>query len=420
MRSAVKKASPVQGVVAARLSLMHALNFLGVGLYLPFFPLWLAFKGLSDVAIGFVLTIPILMRVVAASWVSGLGDSRMSPVVLLALLNGWAALLYLALLPAEAAWLIGLLMALNAAAISGVVPLADMLTTAQVRAGAAIDYGRVRLWGSVSFFAANLAGGFLIARFGAGVVPLALGLCTALAALVALCAPPPPALASRNGEGGSAAVGFGAAFWLAVSGAACVNAAHAALYGFGSLHWRGLGYGEGMIGAFWAVSIVAEVALFLVAGGIVARGAAGLAWIAAGGVAGALRFGLMAFDPGLGVTLVLQLLHGVSFGCTHLGAMAVVSALAPDGRRAAAQGRLVAVSALASAVATMASGYVYQSHGAAAFLAMTPLALAGLVFLALAKRHLPGDTDRRGGTGSIGRALRAGRKTAPAPAKDVT
>jgi PPP family 3-phenylpropionic acid transporter len=378
--------------IATRLALVHALTFLGVGFYLPFFPLWLAAKGLSDAQIGLVLSIPIVTRIVAAPVIAGLGDRRVKAVHLLAGLNLIAGLLYLALIPAEGALWIGLTLWLNAIALCGVIPLADALTTAQVRAGARLDYGRVRLWGSVSFLGANLLGGYLVAGQGVTIVPLALAASAGLAALAALSAPDIPARQATVDDDADAGGRFPAAFWFAVAAAACINATHAAVYGFGSLHWRGLGFGDTVIGALWAVGVVAEIGLFLFCGGIVARGVAGLAWIAAGAGAAIVRFSLMALDPGLPATILLQILHGASFGCTHLGILAVVSALAPYGRRAAAQGRLVAAGALASALMTAVAGYLYQRHGALAFLGMTPLALLGLLCLALAKRHWPGDT----------------------------
>lgn len=406
---------------AARLGLLQALNFLGVGIYLPFFPIWLAARGMDEVAIGYLLTIPIMVRIVAASWLTGLGDRWISPVTLLALLNGTVSLSYLALLPAESGPVIGLVMALNAVALSGVVPLADLLTTAQSRANAAVDYGRVRLWGSVSFLAANIGGGWLIAAFGPGVVPLALSLGSALAMLAALAAPAPPLESAPPAAADSAAQRFGRAFWYALAAAACVNATHAALYGFGSLHWRSRGFSDPAIGSLWGVGVAAEIALFLWGGSVVARGAvAGLGWIAMGGGAAIVRFGAMALDPGFLATALLQLLHGLSFGAMHLGAMAAVSALAPHGRRAAAQGRLVAVSAVASAAMTILSGYIYRRYAELAFLAMIPLAITGLCCVALAKRHLPGDREGRGGSGPIGQAPRASREAAPARAKDVT
>lgn len=383
-------------LLAARLSLMHALNFLGVGFYLPFFPIWLGSKGLSDVDIGYVLALPILVRVFAASWVTGLADRRLQANLLLALLNALAACVYLALAPQASLLPIALLTGLSAVALSGVVPLADLLTTAQVRIGALKDYGRVRLWGSVSFVLSNLAGGYLIALQGPWLIPFILAGSSSLAALAALQTPSPPRpVEPADAQNAPAAAAFTPTFWLAVGAAACVNATHAAVYAFGSLHWRSLGFSDEAIGLLWAVGVVAEIGIFLVAGGIVARGIGGLRWIAISAVAAVLRFGLMAFDPNFAVTFGLQILHGVTFGCAHLGALAALSALSPEARRAAAQGRFVAVGALAMGVLTVLAGYLYRLFGSGVFLAMVPVALLGLILAVLAILRLRGDTGRR-------------------------
>ena len=382
-------------LLALRLSVMHALNFLGVGFYLPFFPIWLGSKGLSDVEIGYVLAIPILVRVFVASSVTGLGD-RLRPNIVLALLNALAAVLYFALAPQGELVPIAVLTALSAIALSGVVPLADVLTTAQVKAGALKDYGRVRLWGSVTFVLSNLAGGYLIARHGAWLIPFVLAGSSSLAALAALQAPSPPLGLSPATPRGAPAAGFGLPFWLAVGAAACVNATHAAVYAFSSLHWRSIGFSGEAVGWLWAVAVLAEIAVFLFAGGIAARGLVGLRWIAIAAVAAALRFGAMSADPGLAVTFLLQLLHGVTFGCMHLGTLAAVAALSPEARRAAAQGRLVAVSALVMGLATVLSGYLYRLFGPGVFLAMVPVALLGLVLAVLAILRARGDTGYGG------------------------
>lgn len=382
-------------LLAARLSLMHALNFLGVGFYLPFFPVWLASTGLGDVDIGYVLAIPILVRVFVASSVTGLGD-RLRPNILLALLNALAALIYFVLAQQTQFLPIAILTALSAIALSGVVPLADVLTTEQVKAGALRDYGRVRLWGSVTFVLSNLAGGYLIARHGAWLIPFVLAGSSSLAALAALQAPSPPGGVSPAVSQGASAAGFGLPFWLAVGAAACVNATHAAVYAFSSLHWRSIGFSGETVGWLWAVAVVAEIAVFLVGGSIAASGLVGLRWIAIAAIAAALRFGVMSADPGLAVTVLLQLLHGITFGCMHLGTLAALSALSPGARRAAAQGRLVAVSALVMGLATILSGYLYRLFGPGVFLAMVPIALLGLILAALAILKARGNTGRGG------------------------
>jgi len=190
-----------------------------------------------------------------------------------------------------------------------------------------------------------------------------------------------------------------AVLWLAVGAAACVNATHAAVYAFSSLHWRSIGFSGEAVGWLWAVAVLAEIAVFLFAGSIAARGLVGLRWIAIAAVAAALRFGAMSADPDLAVTFLLQLLHGVTFGCMHLGTLAAVSALSPEARRAAAQGRLVAASALVMGLTTILSGYLYRLFGPGVFLAMVPVALLGLVLAVLAILRARGDTGYGGRIG---------------------
>lgn len=89
----------------------------------------------------------------------------------------------------------------------------------------------------------------------------------------------------------------------------------------------------------------------------------------------------------LGPVIALQMLHGLTFGATQLGAMAAVSAYAPDGARGRAQGTLSSTNALTSAVSTLLCGLAYQRGGGPlTFALMAPLALIGLCLAARAAR----------------------------------
>ena len=48
---------------AIRSGLFGAVIFVGVGIYIPFFPLWLAERGLSGTEIGIVLAAPLFARI---------------------------------------------------------------------------------------------------------------------------------------------------------------------------------------------------------------------------------------------------------------------------------------------------------------------------------------------------------------------
>jgi len=112
-----------------------------------------------------------------------------------------------------------------------------------------------------------------------------------------------------------------------------------------------------------------------------------------------LRFAALAADPGLPATFALQMLHGLTFGATHLGAMAALALLAPEAARGRAQGVMSAAQALAMAAGTVASGPIFRAAGPAVFLAMVPLAAGGLLFALLAMRSFRAQPQSAGDGG---------------------
>ena len=88
-----------------------------------------------------------------------------------------------------------------------------------------------------------------------------------------------------------------------------------------------------------------------------------------------IRFTIMSLQPGIAtITFVLQAMHSLTFGATHLGAMAALAALAPLGRPAAGRRASTARSPRSRrAVATIVSGHDLPEAGAVVFAAMAPL-----------------------------------------------
>jgi MFS transporter, PPP family, 3-phenylpropionic acid transporter len=72
--------------------------------------------------------------------------------------------------------------------------------------------------------------------------------------------------------------------------------------------------------------------------------------------------------------------------------------MSPEGARAAWQGRIAAANALGMALATAASGPLYRAFGELAYLAMAPVALAGLVMVVMAWRLYPQSVGVGGNT----------------------
>ncbi len=165
--------------------------------------------------------------------------------------------------------------------------------------------------------------------------------------------------------------------FVAVAAAAgLIQASHAVYYGFSSLDWKAAGMDGTAVGALWAVGVVAEITLFAVSGRL-PHWLGPPALLVAGALGATLRWGVMALDPPLVALPLLQCLHGLSFGATHLGAIGFVARAAPVGRAATAQGSLAVVLGGTMAVSMMLSGWLYESFGTLAYAGMALMAAAG-------------------------------------------
>ncbi|SFK37685.1 MFS transporter [Methylorubrum salsuginis] len=375
-----------------RLGLLYAVVFVEIGVAMPFMPVWLGTLGLEPGLIGLLLALPIATKIVATRPLTGLIDRGVAPRTLLAAGSLTLAVTY-ALMPAAAGlavFLLGLLIVVNAAAQAPLVPSIDYLTLAAARrAPKRIDYPRIRMFGSVAFLLANLAGGALLGALGGQVaVPLLLTGLALLAATVALSAGERAAPRERTPERVGPPPRLPRKLWLVIAAAALIQASHAAIYAFASLSWAAHGVSAPWIGALWATGVAAEIALFAGLARLPARWRNPFRLLALGGIAAAIRaVGLSLAGGDLAVLVPLQMLHALTFGATHLGAMNAVSAFAPDGARGRAQGTVGASTALVSALATLACGSVYGALGSGAtFLMMAPLALSGLCLVGLAHR----------------------------------
>jgi PPP family 3-phenylpropionic acid transporter len=272
--------------------------------------------------------------------------------------------------------LASILLAINWTTIT---PLVETVATSGIRKGA-LDYGRVRLWGSLSFIVASLSSGVIIGKIGPQVILPLLVAGTALLVLGAHLLPRElgnPSMLRGLKFADALRLVHAPLFLLFLLATSLIQASHALYYSFGTLHWRAQGIPDGTIGALWSVGVIAEVALFAVSGRVIAHfGTARLLVLA--GLATTLRWGLMALDPPLWILGPLQTLHAMSFGAAHLAAIHFLTHAVPENRAATAQGVYAAVVAgIALGTFTLASGPLYESLAGAAYAAMAVIALAG-------------------------------------------
>ncbi len=366
-----------------RLSLFYASMCIFGGIQVPFYPVWLKGNGLGAEEISLVIAAMSFLRIVSAPAIAfiadRLGDRRRVVIAL-----GWISLACVVVLGFMTSfWPIFLMSALLMTFYPAIGPLTETMTMrAAIDQG--LNYGRVRLWCSVTFIVASSGMGWLLEWQPSAIIGF--GLVGAIAINVSGAYLLTPDLA-EPGHKGSRGVQI-AAMWqmvrhplflTGVMSASLIQSSHAVYYAFGTLNWQRLGYSETLIGGLWALGVIAEIVLFALSKGVIARvGASRLMIIAA--VGAIIRWGAMAANPPLWGVILLQLLHAASFGAAHLAAIHFVAHAAPRSLGATAQSLYASLSAgLAMGVVTLMAGPLYVHYHEKAFLLSVVVSLAALV-----------------------------------------
>lgn len=374
-----------------RLGAFYGALFLVVGVHLPYLPVWLDARGLSAEEIAVVTAAPLFLRVFITPAVAIWADRTDRHRRLINGLAWFAFLLALVLSGMKSFWAILFLAVPFAIAISTIVPLTETIAVAGVR-GHELDYGRMRLWGSITFVASGFAGGWLIDHMGAeeavmGCILIGVLATAAFAWLLPERAKITPAGAGTPSASGRQSSGglkearklVGSPVFLAfLVAAGSAQGAHGMFYAFGALALQAQGISTAWVGTLWAIAIVGEVALFAYSGSVVRRWGPVTLMIGAT-TAAILRWSAMSLSPPLAALISLQTLHTLTYGASHIGAMHFISRAVPEGAQGTAQALYAtAASGLLLGGATLTSGWLYARVGAHAYLAMAVLAAIGL------------------------------------------
>jgi PPP family 3-phenylpropionic acid transporter len=359
--------------------------YAGFGAQSPYLPALLQDHGLRAEAIGGALAAGTAIRLAAGPAAARAADRLAAPQLVLAACSAAGAVAVAFFAPARGFWPLLAVTLFDAAALAPLAQLSDalVLRSAAPRPGG-FDYSWVRGAGSAAFVAGTVLCGQMVARWGFGAaiwLSAALLLAAAVQAVRVRPLPPDPApdRAPVPPRASVAALLRLAAFRRVVIVAALILGSHALHDSFAVIRWNAAGIGPGVAGLLWSEAVAAEVVVFLLIGRTLLDrlGPARVAMLAA--AAGAVRWGVSAETAWLPAVAAIQPLHGITFALLHLACMRRLAGIVPA-RLAATAMALYGTLGIGAATAllTLASGWLYGRVGAAGFWAM-----AGLCLLAL-------------------------------------
>ena len=364
-----------------RLSAYYFAYFAFLGVFSPYFGLYLQSRAFSAWDIGLLMSQMQLMRLFGPYLWGALADRLGKRLFVIRLtsvgtLVAFSAFFWIKRFDAYMA-----AMAILAFFWSASLPLVEALTFDHLRENAA-RYSRVRLWGSVGFIAAVLASGALL-----DFLPLDAVLWFTVASLLAIVVSAmavPDAAAHQSHEDSApvAAILTLPSVRALLAAGLCMQAAHGAMNIFYSIYIAGLGYSKSVVGGLFSLGVVAEIAMFFFMSRVMRRYSLRRILIASFAVAVG-RFLLIGWFATLPVLIFAQTLHSLTFGAFHAASIAAINHWFRGSARARGQALYSSLAFGAGGLlGGLASGWSWDHLGGAmAFTLSSLFALIGLVLV---------------------------------------
>ena len=315
-----------------RLSLYYFFYFAFIGIFSPYFTLYLQSLRLSAADIALLMSQMQLMRLVAPTFWGWLADKRGRRVDIIRLSALCACVGFTGFFLTDNFIQLFIPMTLMAFFWSAALPLVESLTFAHL-ADEAHRYSRIRVWGSVGFIVAVLLGGALLDYLPIGDVPAMVF--AVLLGILAMAFRLPEgrrfhaAATAEPAEVAQPQVSLLAVIrqkpvWMLLLACFLMSSAHGVYYVFYSIHLDDLGYSKGMIGLLWSLGVLVEIGLFMVMAPLMQRySLRGLLLVAY--AAAVVRFLMIGWGAeSLILLLIAQTLHGLTFGVHHAASIAAI------------------------------------------------------------------------------------------------
>jgi PPP family 3-phenylpropionic acid transporter len=371
---------------ALALTAFYFASFAAVGIFLPYFNLYLLHMGFTPWQIGVLAAMPPLLKILVPAGFGLMADRTGGGRGLIIAMSVATTLTFACFLVTTTFWSVLAVMVVFAFAWAPVLPLVEATTLETVDRLKRFDYGRIRLWGSIGFIAATLAMGAWLKVAASDRVILYGILAGYAAAALAACGFPATRVSAGTAELRPSALSGLRPLWTFYAACLLMQFSHGMYYGFFSIALEGRGWSASSIGALWAVGVAVEV-LFMFWSARV------MAWISpetlfvvafAGAVA---RWGLMSAAPGTTGLVAAQALHALTFGAFHIAAVTLIHRTVPPSLRATGQTLYSSLAyGVGSAASSLFNGALYARWGASALFGVSTVAAAG--GLVLAARYL--------------------------------
>jgi len=377
--------------------------FAALGIFLPFWPLYLKGEGFDPAVIGFLMGLFGLTKLAGPPLVGWLADHFGHPMRWVRLASLLALLGFALVFAVQGVWSMVWVMLLFTLAWNAAMPQFEAVTLHYLGTQPQ-RYSRVRVWGSVGFVVTAFGIGPLLDGWGAGVLPWAVLGMFSLMLLMALAVPDVKTLAMPAGAAGVHSGGRMQVWpilrrpeiYLFLAASLLLQASHGTYYAFYSVYLEAHGHSNTLIGALWALGVLAEVGIFMLVHRLLPRFGV-LPLMLAVMLLTSVRWVVIGSLPDSVLALLLaQLLHAFSFGVAHAVSVEFIRQHFTHGTQGRGQALLSSIGYGAGGVLGFwLAGLSWQYAGALpSFLISAGMVLAAAVLIAWVMRREAGSGQR--------------------------
>ena len=373
-----------------RLSRFYFFYYFFVGLFVPYWGLYLQSKSFTAFQIGMLLSLFQISRIFAPNFWGWLADHTNKRARWIKLTSFIGCFGYLGIFWADSFFLIFLVMMSMSLFTSSTIPLAESLTLSHL-ATTNGSYSNIRLWGSVGFIIASFFLGILIDRYSINLLVWAL-LFTQLIILSLSFSIPDKKFELIGDKRRS--------IWKILKkpevislliGCALMVSSHGLLYNFYSIFLKGQNYSSSLIGILWSIGVISEIFIFILMPKILCKFNLKEVLLISLFLA-VIRFLLIGYYVDiLWVLILAQILHAATFGSFHVASVELVSVHFNREHHSRGQSIYNSITyGLGGAIGGLGGGFMIDQFGAAStFILSSTLPLIGFIVIFFGLRNVP-------------------------------
>ena len=366
--------------------------FAAAGAFTSYLIVYYRQSGMSVPQIGVLAALPTLMYLVGNPIWAAVADifhlhNKLLPLTALLTIP---SILLISLV--HSFWLLGLMVLLFSLCISPVISLADY-SVINMLGEKSYEYGKVRIWGAVSFGLSAWLTGWLVERFGSPLLFIMFSISMAGTVLVATQMQSPRLVRSESYWLGLRKLVADFRWYAFLLSLFLVGLSFASINNFFILFMKSLGGGEGLYGLSVAFAGLSELPIFFFSSVLLQKLTA-RRMLTLGVMMMGVRCLLISLLVDPRMALLLQMMHGLTFSLIWIAGVSYTNAIAPAGMGATAQALFSATQfGLGNGIGALLGSQVYATFGPVIlYRAAAVSALCGVVFLLVISRRRKAST----------------------------